>query len=57
MLNPLQEKKMELYRVIVKMEQDGGADSIQVLFTTERFLANKISLFFLIPILAFTGTC
>ncbi|XP_027075409.1 uncharacterized protein [Coffea arabica] len=33
----IQEKKMELYRVIVKMEQDGGADSIQ-----ER--ANRIQL-------------
>lgn len=31
-LNPLQEKKMELYRAIVKLEQDGGADGIQVLF-------------------------
>lgn len=33
---------MELYRAIVKMDQEGGADKIQVFSVTNRFFELKL---------------
>lgn len=46
---------MELYRAVVKLEQDGGAGGIQVFFMTNYLLL--ICLPFLSPMLVLVGTC